>query len=107
MRKRLCAIVLGLGFLSASVVLADARYDVRIVKEKDDKGSVVYMLANKGTKRLKAKVSYEKNCRSTTSSKKPEVREHWLGVGESRRLRKVMANSDCRHDFKVVSAEYY
>ena len=107
MRKTLCATVIGLGLLFASLALAGARNDVRVHTKKDTKGRVVYKLTNNGARNVKAKVSYDKDCRSTTTSQEPTLREYWLQPGTSQRLRRVMANSDCRHIYRIVNAEYY
>jgi hypothetical protein len=95
--------------LAAAVppALADARTDLRIEDEKDENGNVLYELVNTGDRNIKATVRHTKTCSSTTNRREPTEREYWLGPKGTKSLRKVMANSDCRHEFRIVRAEYY
>ena len=107
MRKTFYAIIIVIVAMAASAILAGARQDVRVHKEKDSKGNVVYKLTNAGDKNVRVKLQHKKSCASTTTKQEPIEREYWLTSQRSTRLRKVMANSDCRHTFRIVAAEYY
>ena len=107
MRKFIQTIPLLFAVLAASAILAGARDDVRVRKGKDDKGNVVYKLTNSGDKSVEILLQHKKICSSTTSNSDPSEREHWLGPRGSKQIRKVMANSDCRHTYRVVKAEYF
>ena len=107
MRQIICAITLAIVAMSASVTLADARSDVRVHADKDDKGYVIYKLTNSGDKNVKAKLRYKKSCSSTTTRQDPTEKNYWLRSKSSTQLRRAMANSDCRHTFRIINAEYY
>ncbi|MCP3979097.1 MAG: hypothetical protein GY716_07165 [bacterium] len=93
--------------LCGSAILAGATQDLRVEKTRDDRGKIVHELVNIGERNVKAKVRHTKTCSSTTSLRKPIEREHWLGPKARQQLRKVIPNSDCRHTYRVVKAEYY
>ena len=107
MRKSIHAILVLIVVMAASTVLADARYDARVDKEKDSKGNIVYKLTNTGDKNIRVLVQHKKTCSSTSTKREPTEREYWLTPQRSTHLRKVIANSDCRHTYRVVRAEYY
>jgi len=107
MRKLIETTVIALLIACGPAAFADARQDLRVETDKDDKGNVVYVLVNRGDKNVKATLQHEKSCSSTTTHKGPTERDHWLGPKATRQLRKVMANSDCRHKYRIVKAEYY
>jgi len=93
--------------VTVSTILADARSDVRVRTEKDDNGNVIYKLNNDGDRNVRVLVKHKKTCASTTTNRGPTEREYWLTPQRSTHLRKVLANSDCRHTYRVVKAEYY
>ncbi len=107
MRKSVYAIIIVIVAMTASAILAGARQDVRVQKEKDSKGNVVYKLTNAGDKNVRVRLQHKKSCASTTTNQDPTEREYWLTPQRSTHLRKVVANSDCRHTFRIVAAEYY
>ena len=107
MKKSVHAFFLALLFVSAPAVLADARGDLRVEKNKDAKGNFVLELVNIGNKNVKATLQHTKTCNSTTSNRDPIERDYWLRSKATQQLRKVPANSDCRHKYRVVKAEYY
>lgn len=107
MRKSVYAITIVLVAMAASAILAGARQDVRVHREKDSKGHVVYKLTNAGDKNVRVKLQHKKTCSSTTTNQDPTEREYWLTPQRSTHLRKVLANSDCRHTFRIVQAAYY
>jgi hypothetical protein len=106
-RKSVYAITIVLVALAASAILAGARDDVRVRTEKDSKGNVVYKLNNTGNRNVRVLLQHKKTCASTTTNRDPSEREYWLTPQRSTHLRKVLANSDCRHTYRVVKAEYY
>ena len=107
MRRSIYAITIVLVALAVSAILADARHDVRVRTEKDSKGNVVYKLTNAGDKNVRVNLQHKKTCASTTTNREPTEREYWLSPQRSTQLRKVLANSDCRHTYRIVKAEYY
>lgn len=107
MRQAAKLTVIALLVAAMPVAFADARPDMRIEDDKDEDGNVHYQLVNIGDKNIKATVQHKKTCNSTTSRLEPKEREYWLGPRGTRHLRKVIANSDCRHQFRIVRAEYY
>lgn len=107
MRQLIPTIALFLTALTASAILAGARDDVRIRTDKDDKGNVVYKLNNTGSKNVRVTLRHSKTCSSTTSNRTPTERQYSLTPRRSTHLRKVIANSDCRHTYRIVKAEYY
>ena len=107
MRKSIYASIIVLVAMAASVIVAGARDDVRVRTEKDSKGNVVYKLTNGGDKNVRVKVQHKKTCASTSTNREPTEREYWLTPQRSTHLRKVIANSDCRHTYRVLVAEYY
>jgi len=106
-RKSIYASSIVLVAIVASVIVAGARDDVRVRTEKDSKGNVVYKLTNGGDKNVRVKVQHKKTCASTSTNQKPTEREYWIMPQRSTHLRKVIANSDCRHTYRIVIAEYY
>ncbi|MDH3628315.1 MAG: hypothetical protein OEV00_08675 [Acidobacteriota bacterium] len=106
MRKLAYLIMVTLAAVSTSATFADARQDVRVHSEKDSRGNLIYTVTNDADKQIKTTLRHVKTCSSTTTTKKPIERDYWLQPGSSRQLRKVMPNSDCRHRFQVVRAEY-
>jgi len=106
-RKSIYASIIVLVAMVASVIVAGASDDVRVRTEKDSKGNVVYKLTNGGDKNVRVKVQHKKTCASTSTNRKPTEREYWLMPQRSTHLRKVIANSDCRHTYRIVIAEYY
>ena len=107
MRKPIYATIIVLVALAASAIVAGARDDVRVRTVKDSKGNVVYNLTNAGDKNVKVKLQHKKTCASTSTNREPTEREYWLTPQRSTHLRKVIANSDCRHTYRIVRAEYY
>ncbi len=107
MRKSVYAITIVLVAMAASTILAGARQDVSVRTEKDSKGNVVYKLTNAGDRNVRVKLQHKKTCASTTTNQDPTEREYWLTPQRSTHLRKVLANSDCRHTFRIVKAAYY
>ncbi len=85
---------------------AGATNDVRVDRDRDPKGNVVYKLTNNGSKNVRVTLQHKKTCASTTTRQEPTKRDYWLAPGQTTRLRKVIANSDCRHAYRVVRAEY-
>jgi len=106
-RRFTFAITIVLVALAASAILAEARHDVRVHTDKDSKGNVIYRLANAGDKGVRVTVQHKKTCASTTTKREPTEREYRLAPKRSTHLRKVLANSDCRHTYRIVKAEYY
>ncbi|MCH7780440.1 MAG: hypothetical protein IH848_06300 [Acidobacteria bacterium] len=107
MRKSFYAIIIVIVAMVAPAILAGASQDVRVLKEKDSKGNVVYKLTNAGDRNVRVTLQHKKSCASTTTNQDPTEREYWLMSQRSTHLRKVVANSDCRHTFRIVAAEYY
>lgn len=82
--------------------------DVRVRSEQDEKRNTIYKLVNTGSKGVKATVQYQKSgCSGQSNNRKPTERNYWVDPGASVQLRKVMASSSCRHEFRVVRASYY
>ena len=106
MRKSIYAIIV-LVAMAASVIVAGARHDVRVRTEKDSKGNIVYKLSNAGDRNVRVKLRHKKTCSSTSTNQDPTEREYWLMPRGDTHLRKVIANSDCRHTYRIVNAEYY
>ena len=106
MRKSIYAIIV-LVAMTASVIVAGARHDVRVRTEKDSKGNIVYKLSNAGDRNVRVKLQHKKTCSSTSTNQDPTEREYWLTPRDDTHLRKVIANSDCRHTYRIVNAEYY
>jgi hypothetical protein len=106
-RKSIYVSIIVLMTMAASAIVAGARDDVRVRTEKDDKGNLVYKLNNTGDKNVRVLVQHKKTCASTSTNRDPTEREYWLTPQRSTHLRKVIANSDCRHTYRIVRAEYY
>lgn len=107
MRKSIHVITIVLVALAASAILAGARDDVRVRTDKDDNRNVVYKLTNSGDRNVRVKLQHKKTCSSTSTNREPTEREYWLTPRYSTHLRKVIANSDCRHTYRILVAEYY
>ena len=107
MRKLTHAVITLLLILTAAPIPAGATDDVRVRTERDDKGNVVYKLKNNGDKNVRVTLQHKKTCASTSTNQEPTEREYWLTAQHSRHLRKVIADSDCRHTYRIVKAEYY
>ena len=107
MRTFIHAIVIVSLVASAPAAFADARQDLRVETDKDNKGNLVFELVNIGDKNIKATLQHTKTCSSTTSSQDPTERDYWLVPKGKQQLRKVIADSDCRHKYRIVKAEYF
>jgi hypothetical protein len=93
-------------FAATSHLLADARSDVTVRTETDDKRNTIYYLVNAGQKTVRAKVELEKRCTSIANNQKPEVREYTLSAGEKRQIGKAWERTTCRRTYRILEATY-
>ena len=100
--KGLLAIAVGL--CAVSLLVANARYDLRIDSERDKERNTTYYLKNTGDRTIEAKISMLKDC---TGNRKPTVRTFWVPPKGKVKLARAGANSSCRHDYRVKEAVYH
>ncbi len=89
---------------AASTIWAGATADLRIETRRDEKRNTIYLLTNKGTRPIEAKVEMRKDC--TSNRKKPVIRTFWVEAGKSTQIAKAWAETSCRHSYRVQTAEY-
>ena len=91
---------------ATSYLLADARTDVSVRTETDDKRNTIYYLVNAGQKTVRAKVELEKLCTGIANNQKPEIRDYTLNPGEKRQIGKAWARTTCRRNYRILEATY-
>ena len=100
----LLAILLVAGLFT--IVLADARSDLRIKTEVNDERYKIYKLVNLSDRTIHAKVALEKRCSGVSNgNKKPVVREYWVSANSEVELGRAWPQSTCRRTYRVVEAE--
>ena len=105
MRPRLFLALLAL--LLPTLLLADARSDVIIRERRDDDRNKIFELINTGDRTVWVKVQLDKRCQGqTNNSRKPQIREHWVSAKSRVQLARAWAQTSCRHDFRILTAEY-
>ena len=106
--KKTLGIVLGALLVAGmfTIVLADARSDLRIKTEVDEERYKVYKLVNLSDKTIRAKVSLEKRCSGVSNNKKPSVREYWVNAGSEVELGRAWPQSTCRRTYRIIEAQY-
>jgi hypothetical protein len=105
MKRILWAWCLTISLCAAPVVFADARSDLRIETERDENRNVTYLLKNIGSQPILAKVEKLKDC--TGNRRKPVVRTYWVKPGEATKIGRAWRETSCRHDYRIVEAEYH
>jgi hypothetical protein len=88
------------------VALADARGDVQIRQETDEKKYTIYKLVNNGKQPVRTKVKFEKQCSGVANNQEPTQHEYVLAPGASVELGRVWPQSTCKRSYRVVEAEY-
>ena len=89
-----------------TIVLADARTDLRIKTEVNEERYKVYKLMNLSDQTIHAKVSLEKRCSGVSNNKKPIVREYWVNANSEVELGRAWPQSTCRRTYRIVEADY-
>lgn len=108
MRRLILSLTLGAVLCGVHpAVSAKAVHDVRVDTEKDDKRNTIFKLVNSATRPIVAEVEHVKKCSSVTTNQPPRVRTYLVHAGKSVQLRKVWAESNCEHRFRIVAATYY
>jgi len=103
MKRILWACFLTLALCATSLILADARADLRIETERDEERNVTYMLKNIGTRTIEAKVEMVKNC---TGTPRKVVTTYWVNAGASTKIGREWSETSCERDYSIVEAEY-
>jgi hypothetical protein len=104
MKRTLWAWLLAISLCAASAVFADARSDLRIETERDEKRNVTYVLKNIGSRTIMAKIEMVKDC--TGNRRKPIVRTYWVKAGQAAKIGRAWSDTSCRRDHRIVDAEY-
>jgi len=99
-------LVLSLVSLCCTAALADARGDLQIKKETDDKKYTIYTLVNAGEKTVRVKMRFEKQCTGVSNSQEPSEQEYVLAPKGSVELGRVWPQSTCKRDYRIVQADY-
>jgi hypothetical protein len=90
-----------------TIVLADARTNLRIKTEVDEERYKIYKLVNLSDRTIHAKVALEKRCSGVSNGKKkPIVTEHWVSANSEIELGRAWPQSTCRRTYRVVEAQY-
>lgn len=106
--KRFLRLALAVSLVAAfsSVLLADARGDLRIKTETDEKRYTIYKLVNTGEQTVRAKVEVEKRCSGVANKQKPSVREYWISPKQAIQLARVWPQTTCKRTYRIVEADY-
>ena len=106
--KQALAILLGTMLVAGlfTIVLADAKADLRIKTEVDDERYKIYKLVNLSDRTIQAKVELQKRCSGVSKIKKPTVREYWVSPNSEVELGRAWPQSTCRRTYRVIEARY-
>jgi len=103
MKRILWTCLVTLALCAATVILADARADLRIETERDEERNTTYLLKNTGSRTIEAKVEMVKNC---TGSERKVVKTYWVNAGQSTKIGREWSETSCRRDYSIVEAAY-
>ena len=108
MRNLVLLLPLAAAFAGASAsVPSNASREVRVDTEKDEKRNTIIKLVNFGKRPILAEVEHRKKCSSVSTNQPPRVRTYLVNPGKAIQLRKVWSESNCEHDFRILTAAYH